>query len=534
MKPSVQVLPPVRPGKLKPASDAQRDWLESEAQILLGGGSLGSLKTSTAIVDGSVEFDNSNMHTIMFRKALKDHSEAIRISRDWFSNCGATLAENVPLDNGTGDSRFNGNSHIWRWPWGSTFQFAYCANDDDVYQHQTQSYTVELWDESSRVCSEFMVRYLISRLRSTDPSLFKRVRLGTNPGGPYADWQMKMFLGGACPHCEPAVLEPGRIYKDTVWPSDRRSLEGFTTQFIFSKVTDHNLLGADYIRNIRMQHAATAEALLAGCWRAFEGQYFDIWTPGSMVAKRQEVLDKWYWESWVGSDYGFSGSSAAAYLFARDPDTKIIYILDEYISNRESVRPFAQSVYERFAKKKEGQEQPRKLRVMYLGPDSWNDRGDQHTLAGQMNEVLQPHGLAFVKAKNDRSGGSQLMYEMLRAGTLVVTDACPILTTAIEAAEHDKQQPEAYVNVVNDPKSDARDGCRYGLYSYHQAALKPLDVRVEERIARELKNSDLTSAMHAAQNILQEERQRGMPQPYAKTGSAVRRQIADWQRTRGR
>ena len=71
MKPSVQVLPPVRPGKLKPASDAQRDWLESEAQILLGGGSLGSLKTSTAIVDGSVEFDNSNMHTIMFRKALK-------------------------------------------------------------------------------------------------------------------------------------------------------------------------------------------------------------------------------------------------------------------------------------------------------------------------------------------------------------------------------------------------------------------------------------------------------------------------------
>ena len=126
------------------------------------------------------------------------------------------------------------------------------------------------------------------------------------------------------------------------------------------------------------------------------------------------------------------------------------------------------------------------------------------------------------------------MYEMLRAGTLVVTDACPILTTAIEAAEHDKQQPEAYVNVVNDPKSDARDGCRYGLYSYHQAALKPLDVRVEERIARELKNSDLTSAMHAAQNILQEERQRGMPQPYAKTGSAVRRQIADWQRTRGR
>src|ERR1035437_6437721 len=192
----------------EPASDAQRMWLESRAEFLLGGGSCGSLKTSTAILDGSVEYDNSNMHTIMFRKSLKAHSEAIRISREWFSQCGATLEENAPLVDAVGRANFNSTSHIWRWPWGSTFQFAFCEKDDDVLDHQTQSYTCILWDESTREASEHMVRYMFTRLRSTDSSLFLRTRCGTNPGGRYADWQMKLFLGGVCPQCEQAVGGP--------------------------------------------------------------------------------------------------------------------------------------------------------------------------------------------------------------------------------------------------------------------------------------------------------------------------------------
>ena len=511
------------------ASQAQKDWLHSKAELLLGGGSVGSLKTSTALVDGSAEYDNSNMHTIMFRKTLAGHSEAIRISRDWFSQTGATLYENVPIDNGTGTPSFNGNSHMWRWPWGSTFQFAYCATDNDVYAHQTQSYTCILWDESTRTASEFMVRYLLTRLRSTDDSLFLRCRLGTNPGGPFADWHMKMFLGGVCPHCEPPVRVPGKIYSDAVWPSDERSLEGMTTQFIFSKVTDHNLLGEKYVRNVRMQHAATAEALLAGCWRAFEGQYYDIWEPAKMVVKRHTIQDKWYWEAWVGADYGFAGSKAVAYLFVRDPDTRRIYAIDEYVGTHEPVRDFARSVYEKFAKKRDDQEQPRKLRIMYLSPDAWNDRGDQHTLAGQMNQVLQPHGLIFVKAKNDRAGGAMLTYEMLRDGSLQVADNCKLLCSAIESAEHDPAQPETILNVPNDPRSDARDGFRYGIYSYHREALKPLDLLVAEQVQEEWKVDPTAAMFHAAQ-IREEERVKERPKIYG--GGTARRRIQEWERSR--
>lgn len=441
--------------KFKPASEAQRLWLQSRAELLLGGGSVGSLKTSTMLVDGSVEYDNSNMHTIMFRRTLGEHAEAIRISRELFSQTGGLFNENAIV------AGFNGNSHVWKWPWGSTFQFAYCGTDDDVYQHQTQSYTCILWDEST-FHSEFQVRYLLTRLRSTDTSLFPRCRLGTNPGGPHMDWHMKMFLGGVCPHCQPPVLQPGVIYNNAHWPSDNRSLEGMTTQFIFSRLADHNLLGEKYVRNVRMQHAATADALLAGCWRAFEGQYFNIWQPARMVVPRQSIGEKWYWNFWVGADYGFSGSKAVAYLCATDPNG-LIYILDEYVAETKTdVRDFAKEVYERFAAKKNEDDQPRKLHTMYLSPDSWNDRGDHNTLAGQMNDVLRPHGLNFVPASSDRAGGAMLIYELLRDGRLLISDTCQLLCASLESRTHDKKEPEKVAKVVGDPRDDAYEACVIG------------------------------------------------------------------------
>jgi hypothetical protein len=61
-----------------------------------------------------------------------------------------------------------------------------------------------------------------------------------------------------------------------------------------------------------------------------------------------------------------------------------------------------------------------------------NDRGDERTLAGQMNEELAPHGLEFIKAKNDRAGGAQLIYTMLQHYQLKIAHTC---TNTIEALE---------------------------------------------------------------------------------------------------
>jgi hypothetical protein len=40
--------------RFRPASKAQEACLNSKAELMLGGGSVGSLKTSTALIDGAV------------------------------------------------------------------------------------------------------------------------------------------------------------------------------------------------------------------------------------------------------------------------------------------------------------------------------------------------------------------------------------------------------------------------------------------------------------------------------------------------
>jgi hypothetical protein len=115
---------------------------------------------------------------------------------------------------------------------------------------------------------------------------------------------------------------------------------------------------------------------------------------------------EWWQSWWIGADYGYSGSIAAAGLFTRTQDG-MVYLVAEHpcgdlaALRRENVRTFARSVYDKFAKMEAGQEQARNIEAMYLGPDSWNDRNDERTLAGQMNEELAPHGLEFIKAKQE-------------------------------------------------------------------------------------------------------------------------------------
>ncbi len=60
--------------------------------------------------------------------------------------------------------------------------------------------------------------------------------------------------------------------------------------------------------------------------------------------------------------------------------------------------------------------QQRKIVAVYLDPDNFKNIGDGHTIADQINEVLEPYDLAAIPASSDRMGSSQLMYQMLQKG----------------------------------------------------------------------------------------------------------------------
>jgi hypothetical protein len=145
----------------------------------------------------------------------------------------------------------------------------------------------------------------------------------------------------------------------------------------------------------------------------------------------------------------------------------MVYLVAEHpcgdlsLLQRENVRTFARSVYDKFAKMEAGQEQARNIEAMFLGPDSWNDRGGERTLAGQMNEELAPHGLEFVKAKNDRAGGAQLIYTMLQNYQLKIAHTCTNTIEAIESRLHDEKEPVKVKKVPTDPLDDVYDDFRF-------------------------------------------------------------------------
>jgi len=45
---------------------------------------------------------------------------------------------------------------------------------------------------------------------------------------------------------------------------------------------------------------------------------------------------------------------------------------------------------------------------VYLDPANFKNIGDGHTIADQINEVLEPYDLGVIAASNDRIGGWQL------------------------------------------------------------------------------------------------------------------------------
>lgn len=511
-------------------SQMQKDVLESEAVIVCAGGSAGTYKSETLLVDAVQEYQKSAFHGILFRESFPELSRAlIPRAHALYSQMGAT---------------YNSQDHSFHWPWGAAMRFGYLGRDEDVYPHQGPRYSWIGFDESTHM-TEFRIRYMLSRLASTDGSLHCRMRLATNPGGPGHALHQHLFLGNRCPHCEPGGRKAGWIYNDATWLSDKLPVE-MSTQYIFGKWDRKGLL-PDYDKQLRTQGKAFSKQLLEGCWRAFEGQYFDIWEPGRegkpMVVSRQSIHDDWWWTFWTGSDYGFSGSVAFSVLLARSPEGGPIYVLDEFPhdlteARKIDVKKFAREHYGALIKMPTRYEQPPRVAAMYLGPDCWAERGDNNTLAKLANEELERYDLAFQQARNDRAGGAQLVYTMLQTGELVIADTCQNVIRAIESRVHDKKESLKVEKVVGDPYDDVWDALRYALYSHHEPEKKPIGMRVQDRLHLALKGDeakgiapDLTSAMVQYQRFMREEQQEDGPHYHV--GNA-RRRIRQMDRRRGR
>lgn len=512
-----------------PATDAQGAALDCEADILLLGGAAGSLKSSTILVDLIQERDYSRMNSYFFRRTYPELEEAMQQAYDLFPSTG-------------GWSRDNGRE--WQWPSGAHFRFRHINHEKDLAANQGKAMTAIGIDESTHLPMNW-IRYLISRNRSTDPHIRTRMRLGTNPGNVGHMDHMKMFFNGVCPHCDPHLAPPqGETLWDRTWHdgqplTDSDTGHKISLAYILSYVRDHNLLGAQYVARLKMQSPATAKALLEGCWKIFEGQYFDCFEPNRkenpMVIPRRELNEQRWTPRWVSSDFGFSISVAASHLFLHlGPSEKFprgrIAIADEYTC-QETAADFARLLAERWILGSDGRPMEQRWMPWYLSPDSFSEDGHPDSLAAQMNAVLRRYGAHFMRANNDRQGGAMKMYTGLQTGELVICSECRQTIDALESRIHDPKHENDILKVPGDPLDDVIDSARYGYMSFetHRQVTAPMDVRIAERLKKEF-SADPTTAMFNAQKIMEEERKKDAPGYY---GSNVRRQIAE-QEAKGR
>lgn len=549
---------------------AQWKALDSEARISLFGGAAGALKTFTLLADAIKEYRNPNFHGVIFRESYpqlaldvirKSHSlyplhpyygDYNKTDKTWRfpSNAAEMSDDNNLIDIASGKLKpIYTDGHCAR------LLFRYMANDDDVYDYQGAEFSFIGFDESTHH-TEWQIRYLLSRLRSTDPTLQLRMRLATNPGGPGHDFHLKLFLGGVCPHCQPnspKAKEPYEIYDDGCWSDgtplsqmgDDGQMQYVTTQFIPGNVSDHELFGKgneSYKANLRLQRPATAKALLAGCWSIFEGQYFTCWDEARgtvrnedgtvtipkpdmrMVISRKELDIPYWYPHFTGTDYGFTISSAASYLFVRYPRDEWfpngrIYVIDEVMRAGVIAEDLADLLMKRWFLNEvyPGQwtvpEQPRNIQLWALSPDAWIKTGmrgrhgeEEHDVqlsrADQMNAKLFPYRMAFSMANNDRQGGWQHVYRMLRSGELVICgDTCPNLLAAIPSRIHEPDKEDDILKVKGDPLDDCMDAFRYGIYTWTREPSKPIEIaRAEAMQGLDPTNAMITKHKFDSQN----------------------------------
>lgn len=153
-----------------------------------------------------------------------------------------------------GIAKYNDKDKVLKFNNGSTINFTYCANDNDLDRLQGVEFDTIFLDESTQM-SEFQMKTITACLRGVN-DFPKRVYYTCNPGGQGHGYIKRVFID--------------KRYESGENPED------YT--FIQSLVTDNKVLlesQPDYIKQLEALPPKLREAWLHGRWDIFEGQFFE-------------------------------------------------------------------------------------------------------------------------------------------------------------------------------------------------------------------------------------------------------------------
>jgi hypothetical protein len=266
----------------EPRSKPQAALIACPVFEVFFGGSRGSLKTDSVLGDW---INHSAIYGefavgLMVRRTREELSETYERAKAIFTPLGFS---------------FNDSTHICRGPDGSRLRFAYLDRDSDAERYQGHSYTRVYVEEIGNFPNPGPVMRLMATLRSANgvPTGF---RATGNPGGPGHHWVKARYIDPAPLGWAVQKYEYKNPFDGSTVVRDR--------VFIPGKITDHSLLGPEYIAQLQMSGSEKlVRAWLLGDWDVIEGAFFDCWSDKIVVAPFT-IPD--HWLRFRSFDWGFA------------------------------------------------------------------------------------------------------------------------------------------------------------------------------------------------------------------------------------
>lgn len=447
----------------------------SSAFEVLGGGSAGGGKSWFLVIDalglqfqfgklGKPAFMCHGYRAILFRREAVQLDKLISEAKLYYPQFGGEFVG--------GRIGEPGPSFEFK-KYGSKIFFCHLQNEDDKENHQGQEYQYVGFDELTHfTVTQYL--YLFSRLRSTIPHLWCRVRSTTNPTGEGLWWVRKRFVDNWKPGTTKYFTPPDDPAKDPRGASVAKGTEDSMSRVFIPFWLSENvaLIQNDrgYATRMKALGKQMEKALLGGDWYAFGGDLFPSFDRHKEIIKPFGIPGTWRLHGSI--DPGFS-SACSFGLTAADPKGNY-YRLATYYIDRQSPEIHARAI------KKFIDEFPwtqgRMPETIVSGRDAFahNDRFAVQATDKTFAEVFWDVSKLFLEpATTDRINGWWNWKGLMPDRWFLFEGMNDALLDEMAAAVSDEKCPEDLKGKGNDPavKDHALDECRYGLMSIHKAVV---------------------------------------------------------------
>jgi Terminase large subunit, T4likevirus-type, N-terminal len=239
----------------------KQDMLLSASDFeVLYGGAAGAGKSDGLLIDAAglqqEALENRQYQALLVRRTFPDLRDLIDRSLELYPHLA-------------GGGKYDKSAHIWTWPSGARVEFGHMQYDSDRFKYRGRAFQYIGWDELTLFPTDVPYRYLLSRVRSVDPTIKCYVRATTNPDGPGFRWvkeRWRIQTEGASTRFKVEVKDP-----------ETAEVTQHGRRFIAARLSDNPFLAkSGYRQTLLLLSDEEQKALLLGRWESpnIKGAYY--------------------------------------------------------------------------------------------------------------------------------------------------------------------------------------------------------------------------------------------------------------------